>query len=298
MRTGRITSVGANRWRPIGLAVVLVAAVAGGVAAGHVASDVKGYTACVSKDGAIIKVKEGNAPSSPCSGGQAQVHFSGGDITSVTVGDGLIGGGINGAVSIGLDASFTLPQDCVAGEIVERTASGWACGDDDDTTYTAGVGLDLTNGAFRIEPDKVVVNGESCVTGKYVSGIGNDGHIECATLPAAGSVKGYHVSSTAIVRLAGTMPIVTLELPAGTFLLSAQVKYHNQDTDTGSSIDCWVGNSQVFSDSVGTSQTGVFTINSWVTFSGGSVSVMCNEHSADVDTFGATLTAIKVDTLN
>ena len=152
-----------SKWvRAAVLAVTVIATFAGGAFAGHLTSDVPSYTGCLaSKDGALIKVKEGNAPSSPCSGGQIQIHFSGGDITSITVGDGLTGGGTSGAVSIGLDASFTLPQGCVAGDIVERTASGWTCGTDDDTTYTAGTGLDLEGGAFSIEPDNRVINGES-----------------------------------------------------------------------------------------------------------------------------------------
>jgi hypothetical protein len=35
-----------------------------------------------------------------------------------------------------------------------------------------------------------------------------------------------------------------------------------------------------------------------VTTAGGAVAIMCHEHSADVDVMAATLTAIKVDTLN
>jgi hypothetical protein len=288
-----------RRLQALGMAAVAVGLLVGSAAAGHLATDVKSYAGCVAKDGAIIKVKEGSAPSLPCGGGQTLVHFSGGDITSINVGAGLTGGGINGAISIGLDAAFVLPQDCDAGEIVEATSTGWGCGTDDNTTYSAGTGLDLNSGQFSIEPDNLVVNGESCGGGKYVSGIGSDGHVDCATLPSAGSVKAYHASSTSQVKLAGTMPIVTLELPAGTYVLSAQVKYQNQDNDTGSSIDCWVGSSQVFSaHPAGAAETGDLSIHSWVTTAGGSVSVMCHEHSADIDTFGATLTAIKVDTLN
>jgi hypothetical protein len=280
-------------------AALLVGTAMGGavLAAGATVPTVTGCLA--SKDATLIKVKLGDQPASPCSSGQTVVHLSGGDITSITVGEGLTGGGTNGDVTIGLDSSFTLPQGCDAGDIVERTAAGWACGTDDDTTYLAGTGLDLSQtNAFSIEPDNLVINGESCGTGKYVSGIGSDGHVDCAALPSAGSVKGYYTSSTDYVALAGTMPIVTLNLPAGTFLLSAQVNYENQDADTGSQIDCWVGNSQVFSADPSAEEAGTLTINSWVTFAGGSVSVMCHEHSADVDTFGATLTAIKVDTLN
>src|SRR5262245_281599 len=97
-------------------AAAALAALGGTALAGHQTSGVKSYTGClVSNDGVIIKIKEGNAPSSACTGGQVQVHFSGGDITSITAGTGLTGGGENGAVTLAIDPKFTLPQSCASG---------------------------------------------------------------------------------------------------------------------------------------------------------------------------------------
>jgi hypothetical protein len=93
----------------IAMGALLVVLTATTALAGHVTSGVESYTGClVPGDGVIIKVKEGNAPKSACTGGQTQVHLSGGDITSVGVqaGGGLTGGGQNGS------ASVSLRRDC------------------------------------------------------------------------------------------------------------------------------------------------------------------------------------------
>ena len=298
MRTGLSTLAGANRLRPIGLAVVMIAALVGGAAAGHLATDVKSYTGCVSKDGAIIKVKEGAAPSSACSGGQTQIHLSAGDITSISVGAGLTGGGVNGAVSIGLDASFTLPQDCVAGEIVERSASGWTCGDDDDTTYAAGTGLDLSAGnVFSLESDNLVVNGESCAAGQYVSGIGTDGHVNCATLPSATQIQAYATALNGEFDLGGTETVLALNAPAGNYLLFATVELRNVDVgDSTSEATCSIPNyatgfialsEYVYDESV--------SLHSALTHPGGPINLQCTELSADVDIQAASFQALRID---
>jgi hypothetical protein len=284
-------------------AALLIGTAMGGtvLAAGATVPTVTGCLA--SKDATLIKVKLGDAPASPCSSGQTVVHLSGGDITSVTVGEGLTGGGTNGDITIGLDASFTLPQGCSTGDIVEKTSTGWTCGDDDDTTYSAGTGLDLSAGhVFSLESDNVVVNGESCPSGKYVSGIGSDGHVECTTLPtqAATQIKAYAISTGSFV-LGGTEKVLTLDLPAGTFLITATVDYHNLDSDSRSSISCAVpGIPNVLH---GTSDAdpqddGTMTLQGSVTFGGGSVFLICTEDDANIDLDWAIIQAIKVDSIN
>src|SRR3954452_22518575 len=68
--------------------VAVVAAVGGTALAGHIGENVKSYTGCL-KDGVITKVAEGNVPKSGCNSGQTEAHFSGGDITDISVGNGL-----------------------------------------------------------------------------------------------------------------------------------------------------------------------------------------------------------------
>ena len=67
----------------------------------------------------------------------------------------LPNGGDNGEVRIELAAGQALPQACADERVAEwdSTTSRWICGIDDDTTYSASTGLDLSAGsAFSIEP--------------------------------------------------------------------------------------------------------------------------------------------------
>jgi hypothetical protein len=172
--------------RALGLALAVIALLSGTVAAGHLSAGVKSYTGClVSKDGVIIKIKEGEAPSSPCSGGMNQVHFSGGDITKITVEGALQGGGDNGEVTISLKPEFTLPAGCLAGRVAEWNGSAWVCGVDNDTTYLAGTGLDLTGTTFSIDEAYRVKNTPDCSSGQFATGFDNAGAITCAAPPSA-----------------------------------------------------------------------------------------------------------------
>jgi hypothetical protein len=54
------------------------------------------------------------------------------DVTAVTAGTGLTGGGAGGEVTLSLDEAFQLPQSCADGQIAvwDATALVWVCGDD------------------------------------------------------------------------------------------------------------------------------------------------------------------------
>jgi hypothetical protein len=139
--------------------------------AGHETSNVADYTGCLKNGGNIANVAVGTAPRSPCSPGDTQLHFSGGDITDVATpsGGGLQGGAGNGAASLGLQQSYKLPQTCSNGAVTKWNGSAWACGSDDNTTYNG------TNFA---------TSGQSCPSGKFVTGIDANGALTCATPPS------------------------------------------------------------------------------------------------------------------
>ncbi len=67
---------------------------------------------------------------------------SGGDITKVTAGTGLSGGGDSGDVTLSLADSYRLPQTCNNGQIPEWNGTTWTCGNDD--VGTGGGGGDIT----------------------------------------------------------------------------------------------------------------------------------------------------------
>ncbi len=136
-----------RRTLALGVAAIAVATLGGTALAGHITSSVTSYTGClVPKDGVIIKVSEGNAPKSACTGGQTQVHLSGGDITKISVTGGLTGGGDNGEVTIGLDPRFSLPQNCTApNNAVKWSGSVWTCAA--DTTRPTRRGRDSRSAA-------------------------------------------------------------------------------------------------------------------------------------------------------
>jgi len=205
---------------------VLVWATATTALAGHQTSAVRSYTGClVTGDGVMIKIKQGDAPKSPCTGGQVQAHFSGGDITKISVGSGLQLplGGDNGEVRIELAAGQTLPSGCTGGDVVEWNGSAWACGTDDDTTYSASTGLDLSAGnAFSIDPSYRVRNDTDCGTGQFATGFSDAGQIACSAPATASGIEVWRMTAdTTILPKDEGVDLVIMPLPAGTYLVTA-----------------------------------------------------------------------------
>jgi hypothetical protein len=214
----------------LAIAAIGVAAISGTALAGHQTSGVKSYTGClVSGEGVLIKIKEGNAPRSACTGGQVEAHFSGGDITKISVGSGLSlpNGGDNGEVRIELAAGQTLPQGCADGRVAEWDSgtSRWICGIDNDTTYSAGTGLDLSAGnAFSIEPAYRIPDKKCSTTGQFARGFDSNGEIQCAA-PASAGVAVWQMrrgTDGVIVLPKGEgVDLIIMPLPAGTYLVNA-----------------------------------------------------------------------------
>jgi hypothetical protein len=235
------------------LAIGVITVFAGSALAGHLAGGVTSYTGClVSKDGVIIKIKAGESPSSPCSGGMVQVHFSGGDITTITAGTGLQGGGTNGAVTLSLAAGFQLPQGCATEEIAKWSGSTWECAQDSNSTYVDGIGLDLTGNVFSIdEPyrlpaasqgDSIIKGsgdawtteqftraGESCPSGQFVRATSSGGGVTCAT-PASSSNAWVQSSGTpgGVPDDGDLHPFAALNPGGGTYLIIAKANIGSQ----------------------------------------------------------------------
>jgi hypothetical protein len=228
------------RRRALTLAVAAlgVVAIAGTALAGHQTSGVKSYTGClVSGDG-----------------GQVEAHFSGGDITKISVGNGLSlpNGGDNGEVRIVLDASHTLPQNCTAGRVAEWNGSAWVCGVDNDTTYEAGVGLRLDGTAgpqeFSLQHAYRIPGRLCSEAGEFARGFEASGAIQCAA-PASAPIEVWQKVRPAFPA-SGIVPlpkgegvdVVIMPLPAGTFLITAVADLGDNGGDDEVHVECLLRN--------------------------------------------------------
>lgn len=154
---------------------------------------------------------------------------SGGTITAVAAsqGGGLQGGGMSGAVALGL-------QNCASGELLKFGPNGWACAPDTDTnsggTITAvtgatgsGITGGGTGGPVTISTDPSVLQRRvtgTCAAGSYVTAVAVDGTVTCGSAAAASpafvqrsNVAGGTVGTDSVNDF--LFPIGTLNVPAG-----------------------------------------------------------------------------------
>lgn len=118
-----------------------------------------------------------------------------GDISGVTAGVGLTGGGTSGTVTVSADTTYLqrrVSGSCPPGLFMREVAANGtvtcAADADTDTTYTAGTGLDLAGTNFRIDPTQTQqrVTG-SCPAGQSIRAIAQNGTVTCEADDAGGS---------------------------------------------------------------------------------------------------------------
>jgi hypothetical protein len=225
-------------------AMAVAASLVGGAVAAFPQDNVKLYTGCLTSGGSLINVAEGDNPLQACSSPKQAVKLSGGDITAVRTlaGSGLTGGSDNGAVSLALDAKYSLPQSCANTQIAKWNGTSWACAADNDTTYSAGTGLALSGTQFSVASDYRVKNSTDCDSGKFATGFDSGGTIQCST-PATSSVPTFDadVSDIGLTDNVRTPVGSIYKLAAGKYFVAAKgVITSENNVDDNSSVTCFV----------------------------------------------------------
>ena len=185
-----------------------------------------------------------------------EAHFSGGDITKISVaqGSGLTGGGDNGEVTIGLDPKYSLPQNCTApSNVAKFNGTAWVCASDSDTQYSNGTGLDLSGTQFSVDSDYRVKNTPDCAAGQFATGFESDGDIRVLgafdrrTGGLADDSRPDHKLGTSIeLPKDEGVDLLVMPLPAGTFLMTAVATVGDRDGtargDEEVAVDCRLRN--------------------------------------------------------
>ena len=298
-----------TRGRRLGAVVVIAAAlgmVGGTAIAGHIAGDVTSYTGCLAtKGGTLSLINTGEAPQKPCPPGSVEAHFSGGDITEISGGSGVqVTNGENGAVTIALDAKYSLPQGCSANEFAKWNGSGWACG-----AYSNGTGLALSGTQFSIDSQYQVKNNQTCPSGEFAKGLTSTGALDCDPLPPPPSKSAYfkHLA-TAPVFKNNFQTAGSLSLPAGKYVVNATATAHDDD-DNETTVECslyqganLLGGSEFWGDDVvdsgspDASAQGTIAITAATTLAaGGTVELKCSSTRGNDSLDDVALTAVEVD---
>jgi hypothetical protein len=195
----------------IGVAICVLIGTAAAAIGSAAGSFVPTLTGCHNaKTGIVYAVAVGDQPLTRCLEGDLAVAFSSGDITKISAGTGLAGGGDNGDVTLSLAPGYALPQSCTSGQVAKWSGSAWQCAADQagGTAYSAGDGLELVGNEFRLKgcangqtPRYTIPGGWTCVNvtlasqtcspGQFTQGVTAGGLLSCASPTNGGAAQAY-----------------------------------------------------------------------------------------------------------
>jgi hypothetical protein len=113
------------------------------------------------------------------------VTGGGGDVTAVTAGSGLLGGGTSGDLTLSVDTAAVQARvqgSCPAGQSIRVVNPNGTvtCEPDDNTTYAAGSGLTLSGTTFAVNPAAVQNRvTQTCAAGSSIRAIDQAGAVTC-----------------------------------------------------------------------------------------------------------------------
>jgi len=220
-----------------GAALAMICVVATAIAA-FPDDNVTTYTGCL-LNGNVISVKAGDSPTQPCKTPATTIKLSGGDITSVNVNAPLqqvgTSNGLNGKVTIGLDSKYTLPDasSCTTGQVPKWNSSTqtWGCAADNDTKYTNGDGLDLSNSnQFSIKSGYQLPQG--CANGEIPRSTGSNAW-DCSSTGLSYVESTQSGGPKGLPDGAGLQDVTQVVLGAGTWIVIGKAVLMDGEDDRG-----------------------------------------------------------------
>lgn len=291
-----------RRWL---MAATLTAALAAvGVAyAAYPDTNVETYTGCLNTGGVagqLGKVAVGMTPLKACASNERVVHLGGGDITKVTAGAGLSGGGDNGAVTLGLDAGHSLPQSCASGQVAKSDGSNtWTCANDNDTTYSAGTGIDLSGTSFSVSSGYRLPQG--CSDGEFAQWSSTSWSCGTPPAPNLGAYQSSLVSGFSLSDGDGAKTVASVTVPAGNYLVVAKGQIESNKTVSDfAGTHCEAAGDHLDLGSIVVNDDGgieiPFALTGIQSTSGGSISLLCSadNHADGMSVDNARIVAVRI----